>query len=61
MKDYIYVLSYDFPGIYEIEVEKDFDTDSIGSLLDEYGLRLSNVEWLYSTTKLELETIEKLK
>ena len=57
MNEYIYILDFCTPGIYEIELDdKDKDLE-IDEILDRRGLKSSNCNYMITSEKLELETI----
>ena len=57
MNEYLYVLDFCAPGIYEIILDdKDQDIE-IEEILDRRGLKSSNCNFMFTSEKLELETI----
>ena len=68
MFEYIYILDYSYGGLLEIKLEpedaeylEETDYNTIEDILDEYGVRASDCNYMLSSCKLELETIEKIK
>ena len=65
---YIYVLDYCSGGLYEIELSKEdeqsidneCDYSSIEDVLEEYGLRGSDCNYMIVDEKIYLETIDKI-
>lgn len=67
MFEYIYVLDYSYGGLLEIKLEPDDaeyleeeDYNTIDDILEEYGIRGKDCNYMLSSCKLELETIEKI-
>lgn len=57
MNEYLYVLDFCTPGVYEIKLDdKDKDIE-IEEILDRRGLKSSNCSFMFVSEKLELETI----
>ena len=57
MDEYIYVLDFCTPGIYEIELDDEDEDLEIDKILDRRGLKSSNCNYMFASEKLELETI----
>ena len=57
MNEYIYVLNFCTPGIYEIELDDEDEDLEIDEILDRRGLKSSNCNYMFASEKLELETI----
>ena len=57
MNEYIYILDFCTPGIYEIELDDRDEDLEIDELLDRRGLKSSNCNYMITSEKLELETI----
>ena len=66
---YIYVLDYESVGLYEVLLSKEDEEyideewaySKIDNVLDEYGLKGSECNYMISDEKLYLETINKIK
>lgn len=56
----MYVFDFITCSIYEIEINEE-DADKEADLLEEYGLNENECCYMYSSKKLELESIEKVK
>ena len=68
MFEYIYILDYSYGGLLEIKLEpedaeylEEDDYNTIEDILEEYGVRGKDCNYMLSENKLELETIEKIK
>ena len=57
MNEYIYVLDFCTPSIYEIELDDEDEDLEIDEILDRRGLKSSNCNYMFASEKLELETI----
>lgn len=57
MNEYIYVLDFCTPGIYEIELDNEDENLEIDEILDRRGLKSYNCNYMIVSEKLELETI----
>lgn len=57
MNEYLYVLDFCTPGIYEIELDDKDENLEIDEILDRRGLKSSNCNYMIVSEKLELETI----
>lgn len=57
MNEYLYVLDFCTPGIYEIELDDKDQELEIDEILDRRGLKSSNCSFMSTSEKLELETI----
>lgn len=57
--NYLYVMDYCQCAIYEIKLDGTED-DDIERLLKEYGLDIDICDYMYSSTKLNIEKINKI-
>ena len=57
MNEYIYILDFCTPGIYEIELDDKDEDLEIDEILDRRGLKSSNCNYMIVSEKIELETI----
>ena len=58
---YLYVLDYSICKLYEINIKNYSEETSAEDILEDYGLRYVDCEYMYSRIKLKLETINKIK
>lgn len=56
--NYLYVMDYSQSSIFEIKLDGT-ENDDIERLLKEYGLDIDDCNYMYSRTKLNIETINK--
>ena len=57
--NYLYVLEFSYPAIYEIELTKEDKECTTCEILEKRGLKGSNCDFMYSKNKLELSTIKE--
>lgn len=57
MNEYLYVLDFCAPGVYEITLDDKDENLEIEEILDRRGLNSSNCSFMFTSEKLELETI----
>lgn len=55
--NYMYILDFSYPGIYEIELTEEDETLTTNELLKKYGLKEDTCNYMFSEYKLELETL----
>ena len=55
--NYMYILDFSYPGIYEIELTKEDETLTTNEIFDKYGLKEDTCLYMVSKIKLELETL----
>lgn len=55
--NYMYILDFSYPGIYELELTEEDETLTTDELLEKYGLKENNCQYMFSENKLELETL----
>ena len=55
--NYMYILDFLYPGIYEIELTEEDETLTTNELLKKYDLKEDNCQYMFSENKLELETL----
>lgn len=55
--NYMYILDYSYPGIYEIELTEEDENLTTNELLKKYGLKEDTCNYMFSENKLELETL----
>lgn len=57
--NYLYVLEFSYPAIYEIELTEEDKECTTCEILKKHGLKASNCDFMYSENKLELSTIKE--
>ena len=55
--NYMYILDFSYSGIYELELTEEDETLTTDELLEKYGLKENNCQYMFSENKLELETL----
>lgn len=55
--NYIYILDFSYPGIYEIELTEEDENLTSNEILKKYGLKENNCNYMFTENKLELETL----
>ena len=55
--NYMYILDFLYPGIYEIELTEEDENLTTNELLKKYGLKENTCNFMYTENKLELETL----
>ena len=55
--NYMYILDFSYPGIYEIELTEEDETLTTNELLKKYDLKEDTCQYMFSENKLELETL----
>ena len=55
--NYMYILDFSYPGIYEIELTEEDETLTTDELLKKYDLKEDTCQYMFSENKLELETL----
>lgn len=55
--NYMYILDFLYPGIYEIELTEEDENLTTNELLKKYGLKENNCNYMFTENKLELETL----
>ena len=55
--NYMYILDFSYPGIYEIELTKEDKNLTTNELLEKYGLKEDTCNYMFTENKLELETL----
>lgn len=58
MKEWLYVLNFDTPGIYKIPMSQD---DDVLDVLDAHGFKESECCWISTEQELELESEPYIK
>lgn len=61
MYEYLYILDYSTPGIYEIKLDEDSSKETTDELLDKYGFDQNYCSWMFTNIKLNLQTINDTK
>lgn len=56
-RNYMYILDFSYPGIYEIELTEKDKTLTTDELLEKYLLKEDICQYMFSEYKLELETL----
>lgn len=59
VKEYAYIFDYTVGSIYEAELTDETTNLESEDFLDYYGLDISNCYVMFSSKKLEIETLEK--
>ena len=57
--NYLYVLEFSYPAIYEIELTEEDLILTSNELLKKYDLKETNCNFMYTKDKLELEILNK--
>lgn len=57
--DYLYVLDFSYPAIYEIELTEEDQKLTSDEILEKHGLKESNCNFMYSEIKFELSTLKE--
>ena len=57
--NYIYILDFSYPGIYEIKLTKEDLILTSNEILEKYDLKETNCHFMYTKDKLELEILNK--
>lgn len=55
--NYMYILDFSYPGIYEIELTEEDETLTTNELLKKYSLKEDTCQYMFTEYKLELETL----
>lgn len=55
--NYMYILDFSYPGIYEIELTEEDENLTSNEILKKYGLKENNCNYMFTENKLELETL----
>ena len=58
-KEYAYIFDYTFGGIYEVELNDETNYLDTEELLNYYNLSIDDCYVMFSTRKLEIETLTK--
>ena len=57
--DYLYILEFSYPAIYEIELTEENKKLTSNEILEKHGLKEDNCHFMYTENKLELEILNK--
>lgn len=55
--NYMYILDFSYPGIYEIELTEEDENLTTNELLEKYSLKEDTCQYMFTENKLELETL----
>lgn len=55
--NYMYILDFSYPGIYEIELTEEDENLTSNEILKKYCLKENNCNYMFTENKLELETL----
>lgn len=61
MYEYLYILDYSTPGIYEIKLDENSSKETTDEILDKYNFDQNCCSWMFTNIKLNLQTINETK
>ena len=57
--NYLYILEFSYPAIYEIELTEEDQKLTSDEILEKHGLKENTCNFMYTENKLELEILKK--
>ena len=57
--NYLYILEFSYPAIYEIELTEEDQKLTSNEILEKHGLKEDNCNFMYTKNKLELLTLNE--